>query len=322
MLDKKHRRFVMMVGIPHFVSMLSSLLCSPELVFLNGNSVTDAPMIKRWLSMFLNLWRSDAVYVLSGTLREGYFFKLARLLRKSIVMHWVGTDCLLATQDIQKGLSSDSLIQYCSHWVEVSWIAEELARIGIPAHVVPLTSTEFPHKISPLPGIFTVLAYLPEYRNDFYGADLIFLLAHEFPELKFLVVASTVDSVWVKGKDVPPNMSFLGHPDDIGNIYDMSMVLVRVTGHDGLSFMVLEAMAHGRYVIWNHALGPVLVSMNYEQLSAEIRKLVDLHQAGRLNVNHAGFAWVEQEYNPQRIANNFREEMLQVIRNGSRFKLS
>jgi hypothetical protein len=307
----------MMVGIPHFVSMLCSLLCTQELVFFNGNIAPDVPIISRWLSMLLNLLRSDAVYVLGGTLREGYFFKLARLLRKAIVMHWVGTDCLLAAQDIQKGLSSNSLIQYCAHWVEVAWIADELARLGISTHVVPLTSTTFPQKISPLPAEFTVLAYLPEYRNEFYGTDLIFLLAHEFPDLKFLIVASTEDSAWVNGKNVPPNMSFLGHPDDIGDIYGMSTVLVRITGHDGLSFMVLEAMAHGRYVIWNHALGPVLVSKNYEQVSTEISKLVNLHQAGRLRVNYDGIAWVKKVYNPPLIANNFREEMLQVIRNGS-----
>jgi glycosyltransferase involved in cell wall biosynthesis len=304
----------MMVGIPHFVSMLSSLFCSEELVFIDGTFATNVPIMRRWLGLLLNILRSDVVYVLSGTLREGYFFKLARFLRKPIVMHWVGTDCLLAAQDIQKGLASVSLIQYSLHWVEVPWIADELDAIGISAHVVPLTSTMFPQRTLPLPEIFTVLAYLPESRNEFYGRDLIFLLAQEFPEVKLLIVGSTEDSSWVGGNDVPLNISFLGHPDDIGVIYEMSTVLVRITEHDGLSFMVLEAMAHGRYVIWSHALGPVLVSKNFTQLSTEIKKLLILHHAGQLNVNHEGMEWVRKEYNPQLIANNFREKMLQVIR--------
>jgi hypothetical protein len=220
---------------------------------------------------------------------------------------------LRAADQIREGSATRFAIRGCTHWTEVPWTAEELARIGVDARVVPLASPLAPNQLAPLPARFTVMTYLPEQRWEFYGGPNVLRLAREMPDVQFVVLASSPDSEWCRRESAPANMAMLGFRDDVSRLYDETTVLVRMTQHDGLSFMVLEALAHGRHVVWSYPLGPLVATRSYGELHAEIMRLRTLHQEGRLEINREGAAWVRQEYAPAVVAAGIREEISDVI---------
>jgi len=76
--------------------------------------------------------------------------------------------------------------------------------------------------------------------------------------------------------------------------------------HDGLSFMVLEALSAGRHVIWNHPFGGVLEAGNEAEAGLHLRRLLAQHSAGQLALNEVGRDAVRDRYSPSRV----REEIL------------
>ena len=95
-----------------------------------------------------------------------------------------------------------------------------------------------------------VLAYWSPARRGFYGGPIVDELAEGFPEVRFLVVGSAG-----RGEPQHPNMDYLGRLPNLEGIYGQVTALVRIPEHDSLSVMVLEALARGRWAIYNSRVG-------------------------------------------------------------------
>ncbi len=293
-------RLIAMRGHRHFVGMLAPVLCGDGVRFEQLPSGRD----KRGARQLL---KADALYYVGGGVRSR-LAAAALLMGKPVVMHWVGSDVLHARDDTAAGRAWWPMVRRCEHWTEVPWIAKELLTIGIKAKVVPLTTAAFPKEIAPLPERFTVLAYLPSDRADFYGASQILSLAKVFTEARFIVLASTRDAAWLADKELPANVEMVGFKRDMHAVYSESTVLVRLTAHDGLSFMVLEALAHGRYVVWNHPLGPYPAIKTYQDAHDRLSRLLDLYRAGTLAINRVGATWVRKHLSVDGVGARIRDE--------------
>jgi glycosyltransferase involved in cell wall biosynthesis len=299
------------MGYSGFVKMLGPMLSSDDLLFL--------PFKKgRWMTWVLVLAQADACYFIGGLWTDSRFFKVAHLFRKPVVIHWVGTDVLEVREAIKRGQVSHSLLKSSIHWAEVPWTAQELNNTGIPAEVVPLTSTITTARIAPLPKKLTVLVYFSDTRYEFYGAHHILRLAKEMPDIQILCVGLGSEGMpfHFTSDPIASNIKLLGRVDNLEKIYDESTVLIRMTKHDGLSFMVLEALAHGRYVIWSYLLDGspgLFVASDYQTMFGYIQAMHRKHTQGDLLPNHEGAEFVQSHYSQARVAEEIRRRFQRIV---------
>jgi hypothetical protein len=295
---------ILIIGIPHFTSMLSSIL-SIEDADVEYYGLTESCKIR--LGIIPRILKADVIYCIWGTIsrKNGLYFKLAALANKKVYMHWIGTDILKAKDCFEKGNWDKRIVRDAIHWAEVPWTAKELEEIGIHSEVVPLASTIFPEVVPPLPDQFTILTYLPDDRLQFYGSEFIERLAEDIPEVTILVLSGGKNEYRSRHQ----NVKCLGWVPEISDIYSQGTVLVRMTEHDGLSFMVLESLAHGRHVIWTYPYPGVISTKSYPSLKEAILRLYKMHKSGELCINQEGREYVLREHQPRKIARHIIKKL-------------
>lgn len=230
----------------------------------------------------------DVVYQMGGPLVPRSVFETCKLFHKPIVKHWLGSDTLrLHDREVQRQCAASIV----TNWADAPWLVDELKAEGISGEVMGLSpiaaSEELPLPTSPL----TVLWFLPEDRFEFYGGQMALSLARSMPDVRFLFVGCER-----RGRPAPPNVEYLGFLEDIDKAYARAHVLVRMPDHDGLSQMVLEALNHGRYVIWNYPFEASLSATMEDEVAAHLESLRQRLTAGTLGHNAAGRDYVRREY--------------------------
>lgn len=227
--------------------------------------------------------------------------------RNCPVIHvWTGTDVLQLAEspaDVER-LRLLNLV----HWSVSPNLVTELAPFGIDAHRITLAAASVPHTLAPLPAVFTVLAYLPKPRREFYGQRAIWQAASAMPDVRFLAVGAGDPE-----PGAPPNVQYLGEVLDIDKYIDASSVVVRMTPHDGLAQNVVEALARGRHVIWTQPLTGVISVRSESDMIAELQKLSNAHNAGLLDLNHDGASYVSKHHEPDRVARTLFAAIQDVI---------
>ena len=280
---------VLLLGYPYFVNRLQELG--------QGSKLDLMTLPKSRFGRLLALWQADLIYQIGGDLRPNRFSSLAILLGKRILIHWVGSDILQMREwRAQGGRFAKLLLEKVAHWAEVDWTAAELADLGVVARIVPLVPANLATTVAELPDKFVALSYLPSQKAQLYGEADLLKLAREYPEVTFLAVASDPTA---RPADWPENLISVGWVNDMAELYAEITVLIRLTEHDGLSFMVLEALAHGRQVIWSYPLPGVRSVNGYQELSQVVSELYQLHLAGKLQLNQVGRELVLRDYQPE-----------------------
>ncbi len=251
--------------------------------------------------------RCDIVHFVSIKPRavEGAFwvfcFIFLRAIGKKIIVHWIGTDVMELTPFFARCFSRLGNV----HLSQAPWLVEELRAKGVNSTWIsilpPLGAV-----CDPLPETLTVVTYLggDESRNDFYGRKEVEKLATEFPDMNFLVLGK----VGEMDKQDLPNVCYLGvvGHERMDDIYGSSTVLLRLTKHDGLSLMVLEALDHGRYVIWTKDF-PYCYKVSGSSEAAECLEALKTVET----VNEGGSNFINSDFNSNRwtsrLVNVYRE---------------
>ena len=176
-------------------------------------------------------------------------------------------------------------------------MVREVGILGLPCELVPLPSARVPDRPSPLPAEFSVLVYMPMVsRGELYGLDHILWVARRLPHIPFELVGLYEGEI----PNPPANLKIHGRIPDLVEFYRRASVLWRPVRHDGLSFMVMEAMGHGRHVLWTYPFPGCIYVTNAEQARHEIVRLHAMHQAGCLKINGVGVHVIaEGGYLPQ-----------------------
>jgi len=264
------------------------------------------------LSMTSALTRCDLVYQIGGRITTGKFLRTARLLGKDrIVMHWVGSDTLDQKAIATAGKSDPWVVKAIHHWADSEWISREVAALGVSCDLVPLPSARVPDRPSPLPREFCVLVYVPSVeRSELYGLDRILEAAEELPQVRFELVGLRDGPV----RNPPPNIRFHKRVPDMARFYKLASVVWRPARHDGLSWMVLEALGHGRHVLWTYPFPGCVQASSASEATAHILRLYELHQEGRLEINRAGACFIAgSEYQPQRFKQRIRSRLEKIL---------
>jgi len=219
-----------------------------------------AASIQKLLTSFFRLKDYDIIHGLY--IRPFVFLSLilGKILGKITICHWMGSDVMRVLKDTRFRLMAlifNSFIDLnIAFWENLK---EELKYIGIESVVWPIpvdieyfSMDKLPH----MPKNFSVLCKIAD--DWLYGSGAVFKLAKDFPNVRFLVVSGKYEQPsWLLSKiDEAPNIVFLGWKNNMREIYRQSTVLLRLTKHDGLSYMVIESLAMGRQVIWSHNFLP------------------------------------------------------------------
>lgn len=260
----------------------------------------------------VNLW-----YQIGGSIGPGRVFKLANLFNTPVVLHWVGTDVLVAQDYFSKHSEHLQVQSKIVHWAGAPWLADELKQIGINAQFVPLPLKTVGYFLSqeppPLPRQFKILTYIPERRAAFYGWEHILRLAEDFPTLDILVIGA-------RGRFVsspPPNIHFLGWLHDTANIFAECSVVVRMTTHDGYGGTIQEGLSLGRYAIWTYPFPGAFLAKDYVSLRAHIDSLYTLHRRNLLTLNEKGRAYMLQHMRPENLTANILRRFQNLLSPGT-----
>lgn len=303
---------------------MSDRRCSPRVALIGGDfwlgvvehlfgraGIVVAPVAgkPRWfgLSWILSraFLRAKVIHVVWG----GHLIVsiAARLLGKTLVWHWIGSDVVAFRRHrgiagwLRKRLARQS-VQV--HLADSPELADELEQLGIAAQVCRLLPRSIEAEVLPLPDRFRVLSYWTDERRAFYGGDLILKLAGEIDDIEFLIAGAD-------GEDTgrSPNVTFLGMRENLDDVYARVSVFLRLPEHDSLSAMVLEALARGRYVIYNKAFPHCRQADTMPEIRSALQEF-----RGLAEPNRAGAAFVKERFSLQREADSLRRVYHQLPR--------
>lgn len=244
-----------------------------------------------------HLWSADLIYQLGGRLTQGRFLRTARQFGKTkVIMHWLGSDTLDEFRQSGWATADPWVLRQIHHWAESEWMADEVRSLGAPCKVVPFPSVRIPSEPTPLPDQFRVLVYVPTLeRRELYGLDQIVEVAAELPEVQFNLVGLLDGPL----PNPPQNLRVHGRIPELTEFYRQSAVIWRPARHDGVSWMVLEALGHGRHVLWSYPFPGCVRVENAAGACEEITRLYRLHREQKLRPNQAGIEFIANSgYHP------------------------
>jgi hypothetical protein len=297
-------------GLTYFCRKLPDLLNSHNLQVFDRS---QHDLVSLW-NLFRDLRRCDLAFSWGGRLDMGPFLQAVRSLRvPKVVIFWCGSD-ILRSNELAKDLRPDPWILKQIHWAASPSLAEEVRALGVHCEYVQASFVPQIAKPAPLPREFSVLVFLPTPRlADLYGWDLISAAARALPHVTFNLVGLREGIL-----DAPPNVHVHRWIDDLSSLYRDSSVLWRPVRHDaGIAFMVLEALSHGRHVLYTYPIqGARRVSGLVDSIQA-IQELFDAHHAGGLSLNQVGIDSVAQTYSREVVREELQRRWSGIIDNRS-----
>jgi len=281
-------------GLPYFAKQLLDVH--------RGGSFGSAPTYLRTASKLESLvaaWslaRAHVWYTIGPPPNKSRLVSLVgRMLRKRQIFHWVGTDIvhLRSSPSLQRKYSSRTY----THLAENDGSATELRGMGLHVHVAPLPVATLPASVAPMPATFTLLMYVPSSRSEHYGETEYLRLIADLTQtdIRFCFVGGTLP----KAAASDSRVFNYGKVANMQPIYDATTVLLRLTRSDGLSFMVLEALAAGRYVCWSKPLDECEHVTDYEDLKRSVLRLYALHKLGRLPARQDSARRIRERYSAE-----------------------
>jgi hypothetical protein len=286
----RRRSTILMLGFRRLAEPFVGRLADEELAFLYGRAST------------LRVPFCNLVYQIGGgPVVDAKVFAVCKAMQRRIVKHWIGSDVLRAREPLVQEQNATGLVE---HWAVAAHLVDELAEAGISATTVPLSVVD---AVAPTPmpaAPLTMLSYLPSRKFDFYNGATVLSLASRFPDVRFLVVGD--DGT---GRDATKNVRFLGYQREMDPIYANSHALLRLPRHDGLSYMVLEALNHGRQVIWNLPFESARMGRTENEVACHIRELRSAVATGTLAFNERGRDVVHATHSGARVRDIIRTRL-------------
>jgi hypothetical protein len=256
------------------------------------------------------LQRCDLAYCWGGRMTLGKFLTAARFLqKKKLVTFWCGSDTLQARQDYEAG-RVDPWIAESLHWAGSPWLADEIRAMDLKCEYVPSTWVNIPETVAPLPRKFSVLAHLSSAaRVELYGIDHLFEVARRMPSIPFHVVGILPGETL----SAPANVTVHGRVPSMTPFFEQSSVLWRPARHDGLSFVALEALGHGRHVLWSYPFTGSVLANDATSGYVEIQRLHDLHLQGKLRINQVGANYIATHFTPSVIREGILSRWQRIV---------
>lgn len=299
---------VVVHGLRFFCQKLPELLTS-ERWDIRDRSVHTPFQLARLLR---DLPACDLVFTWGGRIDMGRFLWAARSLRApKIVFFWCGSDVLRARKMLTVG-RVDPWIAGKIHWAASPTLAHEVRSLGLRCEFVQASFVEVVSHPRPLPRDFSVLVFLPRADlAELYGWDRIVEVAKALPAVRFRLVGLHPG----QHVETPSNVHVHPRTNDMTPLYEQTTVLWRPVRHDaGTSFMVLEALAHGRHVLYTNPVPGAVQVQDAESAKQHLERLRTLHESGDLPLNFAGMQAVAQTYSRDVVRSELQKRWEEIIR--------
>jgi glycosyltransferase involved in cell wall biosynthesis len=240
----------------------------------------------------------------SGSLKWVLFF------RKKLVMQWQGTDVLLAIERYKNGSIYWKYIKHATHFHDSSWLGEEISSIGISSEILwfkygyaNTKIQKYKHK--------SVLAYIPQNSQEFYGIHQTIAAALAFPELEFIIMGMTKCDF-----QIPSNLKLIGwqSKEEVSDLMEKIPILIRITKHDGFSVSVIESLAKGQEVIWSFPFSNCHFSRSSEDLILMISNCIELIEKRDCQPNEVNMKLISEQFNRETILKRYVKKLYEVAR--------
>src|SRR5690606_9877205 len=113
---------------------------------------------------------------------------------------------------------------------------------------------------------------------------------------------------------LPPNAEARPWVDDMNSVYPEITAMVRLTTHDGTSFMAVESIARARYVLWSYPMAGAIQVSGLEDTANKLRELASLHEQGKLGLNEDGRAALLKQFDTTLVLNTLDQRLLGLVR--------
>lgn len=300
---------VVVHGLPHFCQKLSGLLQGEgwDVRYHSRQTATALAALAN------DLRRCDLAYTWGGRVSMGKFLWAARCFGKEkLVMLWSGSDIFFAREE-HAARKVEPWIARKIHWAVSPWLAEEVRALGLRCEWVQASFVQPPPEVIPLPEKFSVLAYVPDReKSKLYGWDQIVEVARLLRSIEFNVVGLPQGVTL----EAPPNVRLHGWARDLVPYLQRATALWRPVEHDGLSFMVLEALAQGRHVLYSYPLSGCVEVKTAAAAARELRRLQELHDSQVLSVNESGMRSIAKDFSPQKVRSDLLRRWEEIILRG------
>lgn len=240
---------IVAIGSENLVHILQTNL-GDDYIIENGNFQGTIHDSRRRILFFIKkMSKADIIYFLGISSFTNTLAFFARLMRKKVVYHWLGTDVWKCLTGVSTGHRKPKLANV--HYAYAHNLQEELTSLGITSIIFTLAPEGLSLKPALMPDRHAVLLSLPDKSKEFYGYNTIREVILRNPSLTFYVVRS-------ERPDYYPwsNVRFLGvlSRDEMERLYDDVSIVLRFPEHDGLSLLMMESTIKGKVMIYrfNH----------------------------------------------------------------------
>jgi len=217
---------------------------------------------------------------------------------------WVGSDLLeFATFVRMRPHCAQCIVKSVDvHVADGRNLVEELDRLGIKATYIPSIPPET-WQLTPLPEKFSVAAYVPGFRADFYNYPLILSAADQMPDVEFHLFG---------GGPVKLDVDVFSHPnvyyhgwvegEERRKWWENSSVLLYLPQHSSLGVIAIEFLQMGRWVIYNQEYPHVFQCLHVNELLSVLQNLKNVKEP-----NVEGSKYYLGEFSPQKQAEKVKQ---------------
>ena len=185
-----------------------------------------------------------------------------KLYGKKIIVHWIGADSWMATNNFFPNLFTKLLKNQLSLHVSIDKIQ--------------------------------VLVYAPDITEYYwirFNGYIIKKIVKEFTDVHFIILRNS-------GKHFDePNVECHEWIEDMKEIYKKITVVVRISTHDGQPGTIIEALSMGRHFIFSQEFPFCKKATNFGEVKSALQEILD---EPKLNIE--GSKFVNEEYSIQKIA--------------------
>lgn len=187
------------------------------------------------------------------------------------------------------------------HFSVLDDLRKELQELHIQSSVLPLIIKINERKIIKKKSrIIKVLIYYSEEKKYFYGYNILRDLITRYKDnnnIEFHIIGRNNPLFRYK------NLHRYGWVNNMDKIWDKINLYIRLTEHDGLSLLVVEALSRGKQVIWSKKYPYCFYARDIEHVTSIINKFI---KEG-IKTNIEGYNFVLKSFKPQNIVNKYRQ---------------
>ena len=299
---------VLINGLPLFAKRLADELqkYDPQssYIFLDTYNSKWAQLL-----FFIYLPFSDCVISMNGVTDNSGSLNLVLKWKKKLILQWMGTDILLAMERFKNSTIDRKYIDSATNFVDAPWMMEELKSANINTEKLHFKFVEMNTIIEEYSSI-SVMSYVAQNRQDFYGMDEIIQLAIVFPEIEF-----SLYGIEKAEKPITKNIKLYGWvaPEEFQKKLMQTPIFLRLTKHDGFSLAVLEALSFGAEVITSFKSEFGHSAITFEEVKKAMLQAIKKVESRNFKPNIALIEKLQIEFKKEKILANYIQKLKEIV---------